>query len=466
MNRTRKPTPLAGVPLDAGRVVNDLQVALHAEPAGSEVKAAVRRIVAQAGLSRATALPCAPEVSRFLKRLGWIPPHAQGRRVQTAYTDFIAEVGRRRGIDALSTSLYLRLHAGSGGVEGAAAPCLATPDCARCACVSYCAHALRSGETADELNRMKSALDAGRGEELADEDLVAILWDGAQVEPAGVDAARRMLATGAAGEGLADSGGFANSSRAADGPAGGRAAGNAESGTGGTAAEPPRELGVSQIHALAGGRVPVASGRDPKSDDDDGRDGAANPPAQAPGRARAGTAQAGAGLRGLLALDGLELRRRLGQTAADADHRLRLLAAAEICRRWARDQVQTGRPILTARDLFEVFHLLLRDCPHENFYVGLLDNKHRLFRALRVSEGTINTAPIHPREVFAPAIRAQATAVVFVHNHPSGDPAPSRDDLTVTRRLNQAAELLGLTILDHVIIGDGVYYSFAESGKL
>lgn len=394
-------------PLDAGSVVNDLQRAWHAGPAAAAVKLGVRRVVAQAGVARDQALPCDPEVARFLKRLGWMPPHAQRRQMLKAYADFVAEAARRRGIDALSTSLYLRIQAAGGVIDGVAPLCGETPDCPRCPCVGYCAYATRSGETADELHRRKEALEAGRGEELADEDLLAILWTGDAVGPGDVTAARQLLAS-------ADPG--------SDAPTDGR---------------PPRDLGVSALEALAAGH---------------------------PGPA----GDTGAGLRGLVALEPLELRRRLGRSGAGGrpDARLRLLAGAEICRRWARSQVQTGRQILKAADLFDIFHLLLRDHARENFYVGMLDNKHRLFQAVRVSEGTLNTAPIHPREVFAPAVRAQANAVVFVHNHPSGDPAPSREDLAVTRRLNEAAELLGIRILDHVIIGDGRYYSFAESGKL
>jgi len=83
-----------------------------------------------------------------------------------------------------------------------------------------------------------------------------------------------------------------------------------------------------------------------------------------------------------------------------------------------------------------------------------------------VSEGSLNQSIVHPREVFAPAVRESAAAVIFVHNHPSGDPSPSREDREITRRLKEAGELLGIRVLDHVIVGDGSYYSFTESGVL
>lgn len=83
-----------------------------------------------------------------------------------------------------------------------------------------------------------------------------------------------------------------------------------------------------------------------------------------------------------------------------------------------------------------------------------------------ISEGSLTSSIVHPREVFMPAVRDSAGAVVFVHNHPSGDPRPSEEDIAVTRRLSQAAEVIGIPILDHLIIGDGEYSSFKEAGLL
>jgi len=116
--------------------------------------------------------------------------------------------------------------------------------------------------------------------------------------------------------------------------------------------------------------------------------------------------------------------------------------------------------------IFDYFHHELRDARKEQFLVLLLDGKNRITRKVTVSEGSLNQSIVHPREVFAPAVRESAAAVLFVHNHPSGDTAPSREDCEITRRLKEAGELLGIRVLDHVIIGDGSYYSFTESGLL
>lgn len=96
----------------------------------------------------------------------------------------------------------------------------------------------------------------------------------------------------------------------------------------------------------------------------------------------------------------------------------------------------------------------------------LLDGKNRILKEVRVSEGSLNQSIVHPREVFSPAVRESAAAIILVHNHPSGDPAPSREDREITRRLKDAGELMGVKVLDHIIIGDGGFVSFTALGLL
>jgi DNA repair protein RadC len=102
----------------------------------------------------------------------------------------------------------------------------------------------------------------------------------------------------------------------------------------------------------------------------------------------------------------------------------------------------------------------------EQFKVILLNAKNQVIDVESISEGTLNSALVHPREVFKPAIRRSAFALIVAHNHPSGDPSPSREDQEVTRRLLAAGETLGIQMLDHVIVGDGTYYSFREQGRM
>jgi len=102
----------------------------------------------------------------------------------------------------------------------------------------------------------------------------------------------------------------------------------------------------------------------------------------------------------------------------------------------------------------------------ELFMCLLLDAKNWLIKDIRISEGTLTNSLIHPREAFKEAIRESAASVIFVHNHPSGDPTPSRDDIAVTERLKHAGEVLGIGALNHIIIGDGSYVSLKEKGIL
>ena len=98
--------------------------------------------------------------------------------------------------------------------------------------------------------------------------------------------------------------------------------------------------------------------------------------------------------------------------------------------------------------------------------VLLLDTKHRLLRTTRVSVGTLDASVVHPREVFRAAVAAGAAAIVLFHNHPSGDPAPSDDDVALTKRLIRAGDLMGIVVLDHVIVAENSYASLRERGDL
>jgi DNA repair protein RadC len=142
-----------------------------------------------------------------------------------------------------------------------------------------------------------------------------------------------------------------------------------------------------------------------------------------------------------------------------------LRAALELGRRAAATPLAPGDPIRDARSVHAHFLGRLPQLPREVFYVLLLDGRNRLRAEVRVSEGTLTTALVHPREVFGPAIRLGAAALVLVHNHPSGDPNPSSEDLVLTERLRQAGETIGIRVLDHVVVGRAGYVSLAERGS-
>jgi DNA repair protein RadC len=102
----------------------------------------------------------------------------------------------------------------------------------------------------------------------------------------------------------------------------------------------------------------------------------------------------------------------------------------------------------------------------EQFGVLLLDARHRVLHARILTRGTVDASPAHPRDVFREAALAGAAGVVLFHNHPSGDPTPSAEDLALTKRLRLAGELMGIEVIDHVILGDAVYCSLREMGQL
>lgn len=129
-----------------------------------------------------------------------------------------------------------------------------------------------------------------------------------------------------------------------------------------------------------------------------------------------------------------------------------------------------GRKVLStiksAKDVFAYLQPRLRDLDKEQFVVLHLNSKNKLIREETVSVGILDTALVHPREIFKNAIKESASKIVVVHNHPSGDVSPSENDIKTTRVLFGAGDVLGITVVDHVIIGGEQYYSFREQGKL
>jgi DNA repair protein RadC len=162
--------------------------------------------------------------------------------------------------------------------------------------------------------------------------------------------------------------------------------------------------------------------------------------------------------------------RTLGEIAAahglGAARAGRVMAAFALGRQVSQVRLPPGARFRSGAEIFRHYHGRLRDLRKEQFWAVLLDGKNRVLREERVSEGSLTASLVHPREVFAPAIRESAGALVFVHNHPSGDPTPSVEDVEITRRLCAVADLVGIRVLDHVVVGDGAYVSFLERGLL
>jgi DNA repair protein RadC len=168
------------------------------------------------------------------------------------------------------------------------------------------------------------------------------------------------------------------------------------------------------------------------------------------------------GLKALVQQDPRELCARPGMGSVRTGQ---VLAALELGRRAQR--VTERRPRLrTPREIHAYLAPHLSALRREVFHVLCFNARNVLLHDARVAEGTINACPVDPREVFAAALTARATAIVLAHNHPSGDPEPSGQDLGLTAQLIEAGRVLGIKVLDHVVIGDGTYVSLLERGEL
>ena len=158
-----------------------------------------------------------------------------------------------------------------------------------------------------------------------------------------------------------------------------------------------------------------------------------------------------------------ELQTEYGLTPKAAE---KAVAVLEIAKLHATEPLVRGAPFRGSADVFRAFGPRMRDLKVEQFWMILIDGKHRVIREALVSQGTLTSSPVHPREVFSQAIRHGAAAIILCHGHPSGDPSPSADDLEITRPLVSVGDLVGIRVLDHVVIGDGTYVTLADRGLM
>ncbi|MBP2644681.1 MAG: repair protein RadC [Firmicutes bacterium] len=169
------------------------------------------------------------------------------------------------------------------------------------------------------------------------------------------------------------------------------------------------------------------------------------------------------GLSGLGAVSSRELSRIKGIGTAKAGA---VLAAVELGKRMGMQAGAERFTISTPQSVCDLLMPRLRYESKEKFIAVLLSTKNHVLATPTVSVGTLTASLVHPRELFREAINYSAAAVILVHNHPSGDPTPSREDITITRKILEAGKLLDILVLDHVIIGDGKYVSLKEQGIL
>jgi len=143
-----------------------------------------------------------------------------------------------------------------------------------------------------------------------------------------------------------------------------------------------------------------------------------------------------------------------------------LRAALSLGRQLCSTPLKAGQRFSNSRDLFLRYRAQFFAASKEYFVSLHLNAKNQLIREVLVSIGSLSTSVVHPREVFSPAVRDSTAALIFLHNHPSGDPSPSREDWDCTQRLCRAGKILGIRVLDHIILGHDDYFSFADAGQL
>ncbi len=138
----------------------------------------------------------------------------------------------------------------------------------------------------------------------------------------------------------------------------------------------------------------------------------------------------------------------------------------EVSGRFLRDKMLSKPYCRSSKEVFDYLYLSLRDVKREKFKVLFLDAKNRIIDEKTLFEGTVDSSAVYPREIVKDALRYDASSLIFVHNHPSGDPEPSASDKRITKDLVLAARIMQLNVLDHIIIGDDRYYSFADHGLI
>jgi len=168
-------------------------------------------------------------------------------------------------------------------------------------------------------------------------------------------------------------------------------------------------------------------------------------------------------LRGVLEADARDLLRIRGIGAHNV-FGIRLVQ--EVSRRFLKDRMLSRPFCRSSGEVFDYLYHSMRDLRKEHFKVLFLDPKNQILEEKTLFEGTVDSSAVYPREIMKDALRCDATALIFVHNHPSGDPDPSLCDREITRELVFAARVMQLKVLDHIVIGNNRFYSFADHGLI
>ncbi len=143
-----------------------------------------------------------------------------------------------------------------------------------------------------------------------------------------------------------------------------------------------------------------------------------------------------------------------------------VMAALELGKRAISEKNGNNTSFRCSEEVANYYIPLLKDLKKEQFRILLLDIKNKIIKEVLISQGSLTSSIVHPREVIKPAIRESAASVIFIHNHPSGDPEPSSDDIEITNRLCKSFSIIGINVLDHIIVAEDGYFSFKQKDMI
>lgn len=162
---------------------------------------------------------------------------------------------------------------------------------------------------------------------------------------------------------------------------------------------------------------------------------------------------------GKLSLNDLQKFKGIGEAKA-----ITIVAAMELGRRRKLSEILEKKVINTSKDIFELFHPILADLPHEEFWIVFLSRSNKIIDKLKISQGGVSGTIIDVRLIMKPAIEKLASSIILCHNHPSGTLNPSKEDIEITKKIREAGKIMDIEVLDHIIVTDKAYYSFGDEG--
>lgn len=169
---------------------------------------------------------------------------------------------------------------------------------------------------------------------------------------------------------------------------------------------------------------------------------------------------------GLIGLNYMTMKELMSVKGIGRVKAVQLLCIAELAKRMAKVTNEEGLKFSNPETVANYYMQDMRHLSYEKVLLIMLDSKNKIIKDITISSGTVNSSLLSPREIFLLALKYESVNIIILHNHPSGDPTPSKEDINITRRMKEAGNLIGIKLMDHIIIGDNKYISLGEQGYL